>query len=123
MENLKNYGVLQSVIDSAVFYGANTIVANSASMSKPKLDETIIFAISDLVVRNGGLSYMSNNAMFQGNLGRNAYIGLISFLLTTGFDFLKGKEVGKSVKDNLIKNAVGVGGNTIVDSFLPVSYI
>ncbi len=122
MESLKNFGVLQTIIDMAGFYGANSLIASTADMSRPKLDETIIFGISDLLIRNGTLSYMSENKMFSGNLGRNAYIGLVSFILTTGFDLIKSKELGKAAKDNLIKNAIGVGTNTAIDAVLPVGY-
>lgn len=121
MDNLYNYGVVQTLVDMAGFYGGNTIAASAADMSKPKLDETIIFGISDLLIRNQALSMFSNNEMFKGNFGRNAYIGLVSFLLTTGYDLLKQRELSKALKDNLIKNAIGVGSNTVIDLFIGIN--
>jgi hypothetical protein len=92
-------------------------------MSKPKIDETLIFGISDLLIRNQALSYFSENKMFQGNLGKNAYIGVVSFLLTTGYDLLKQKDLSGALKDNLIKNAVGVMTNTGIDMVIPAHSI
>ncbi len=115
MDNLYNYGAIQTLIDMLGFYGGNIVVSKASSLSKPKMDETLIFGISDLLIRNQALAMFSENSMFQGNLGRNAYIGLVSFILTTGYDLLKEKELSNAIKDNLIKNAVGVVTNTGID--------
>lgn len=123
MDSLKNYGVLQSVIDMGGYYGGNYIVSKGAGVSQmPKIEDTVIFGISDLIIRNGMMTFMQNNSMFAGNIGKNAYIGLISFVLNSGLDLLRGDEIGDTIKKNLIKNAVGVGTNTVIDMVIPVDY-
>lgn len=123
MDTLKSYGLIQTAIDMVGYYGGNMVVSRFAGVSqKPKLEDTVIFGISDIIVRNGAISIYSGNTMFSGNLGKNAYIGVISFILNTGLDMLRGDSIGVVVKENLIKNALGVGTNTAIDMFVPNSY-
>lgn len=124
MENLRSYGAIQSLLDTATFYVANSAVSSGVGSSKPKIDETIIFLLADMLVRNNflGMDAYVNAGKMGGNFGKNAYIGLISFVITNFYDLIQGKEFGRYIKDNLIKNAVGVGGNTIVDLLLSKKY-
>lgn len=122
LETGKNYGVQQTLIDGVGFYFGNSIVSSASSISKPKIDETVIFMISDLLIRNGYITWYKDMTGFQDNLGKNAYIGVASFLLTTLYDMIKSKGVGDSIKDNLVKNAVGVATNSLVDMAISKSY-
>ena len=114
---MMSYGVQQSVIDTATFYLANSVI-----ISKPKMDETLIFGISDLLVRNGWITWYKDSTGFKDNVGKNAYIGLASFATTTIYDLIKGKDATSAIKDNLMKNAIGVGGNVVVDMVISKKY-
>jgi hypothetical protein len=120
MDTLQSYGVLQSGVDMLGYYGGNWVVSNYAGVSqKPHIEDTVLFGISDLIIRNGVMTFMSEKSMFAGNIGRNAYIGVVSFILTSGLDLLRGNEIGDTVKKNLIKNAVGIATNSAIDMVVP----
>ncbi len=122
LESGKNYGIQQTLIDGVGFYIGNSIVSSAASLSKPKIDETVIFMISDLLIRNGYINWYSDAKGFSDNLGKNAYIGVSSFLLTTLYDLIRSKDISGAIKDNLVKNAVGVATNSVVDMVISKSY-
>lgn len=121
---MQSYGAIQTLIDTVTFYVSNSIVSSGAGSAKPKIDETIIFGVADMLVRNNflGIDAYTNAGKMGGNLGKNAYIGIISFTITNFYDLIQGKEFGRVIKDNLIKNAVGVAGNTGVDLILSRKY-
>ena len=112
------YGITQSVIDMAGFYTGNYIAHKiSSDIKKANGMHTIVFGIADLVVRNNdALTVMQNYKIFSGNVGQNAYIGLVAFVGNSLIDLLKNKSFGDAVKDNLISSAIGVATNTIIDS-------
>lgn len=118
MENMMGYGVQQSLIDTVTFY-----LANAAITSKPKMDETLIFGASDLLVRNGWITWYKDSPGFSDNFGKNAYIGLASFAVTTLYDLIRSKDASAAIKDNLMKNAIGVGGNIVVDMVISKKYV
>ena len=124
MENMRGYGVQQSLIDAVTFYFANSVVSGTTGTAKPKFDETVIFGISDLLIRNNitGMNSYINAGKMGGNYGQNALIGVVSFVITNFYDLIQGKEFGRVIKDNLIKNAVGVVGNSGVDMVLSRKY-
>ena len=124
MNVINSYGIVPSIIDAAGFYVGNYGVHKLApSIPKANAMHTIIFGISDLIVRNGMVTMWKANTFFNGEVGRNAYIGVIATVFNTIADVVKDKELGNALTNNLINAAVGVATNSILDKFVvPESY-
>lgn len=122
-----SWGVTQSLIDMAGFFGGNYL-AHEVSGAIPKVGagKTLIFGISDLLVRNGTVDWMKMEKFFdkgKGNLGQNMYIAFIAFLAMSGIDLLKGKELKHIIYNNLFHNAIGLGTNEVIDRIIPAKYV
>lgn len=127
IDSLNSWGLTQSLIDMVGFFGGN-YVANEVASAVPKvgLGKTLIFGISDLLVRNGTVDWLKAEKFFEkgkGNIGTNMYIAFIAFLAMSGADILKGKELGNSIYNNLFHNAIGFGTNEVIDRIIPAKYM
>lgn len=121
---LKTAGVQQTIIDTAAFslinYGGHEI---TKYVPKMEVSKGVIFALSDLAIRNGYLKmgkqlFKAESPTFGGNL----YIATSSFVFAGIYDLIVGKEFSKAFLDNLVRNALGLAGNEVVDKLIPQSY-
>ena len=120
-EQSKDMGIQQTAIDTIAFYLINMLGHKiSGEIPNPGISKTVIFALSDLGVRNQYLTFWKDK--FSGDkdatLKNNAYIAMMSFIFSTLYDLIKSKEMGKSITDNLIRNALGLLGNQVVDKMM-----
>jgi len=124
METVNKYGITHTVIDMLGFYGGNMIMHNASTFADtPSAEKTLIFGVSDLLVRNGFISYGDKSVPFSGQLQKNTYIALVSFLLASGYDLIKSRDFSKALMKNLITNAIGLGSNQIIDMIIDPNYI
>lgn len=123
MDTLINYGITHSAIDSLGYFGGNMLAHKiSSELPKANATHTIGFFVSDLLIRNGTISMWSENALFKGATGRNAYIALLSFLINSGVDLIKGTEAGNAIYRNLIMSAISIPTNSAIDMVIPSQY-
>jgi len=120
-EESKDMGIQQTAVDTLAFYLINMAGHKvSGEIPSPSVNKTVIFALADLGVRNKYLTWWKEK--FSGDkdatLKNNAYIAMMSFIFATLYDLVKSKDLGKAVTDNLIRNALGLLGNQVVDKMM-----
>lgn len=123
-EKSMSNGIPQSLIDMLAFYSGNYVAhKTSGTFPKPNIEKTIVWGASDLLIRQGFITFWMNKLPFSGTVNRNAYIGFISFLGDTLIDIIKGKDLATGMKNNLLLNGMGIFTNTIVDYVIPERYV
>lgn len=124
MDSLKKFSIIHAAIDVLGYYGGNYGLHKLADTSAPKMRDTAIFGISDLLVRNfSQLDYLSNKLPGGKSMQRDSAIAILSFVLNSVVDSVKGKEISKALVNNAIKNGIGFGTNMIIDKAIPKEYI
>jgi hypothetical protein len=127
METIKKYEIYQTLIDMAGFYLGNYIADKSMGEPTAKMDKTLIFGISDLLIRNGQVTLFRDKLpeIQSQYIKNNAYIALISFAASVIYDVgFKSSEIKNALKKNAIYNAIGFGSNVIIDKFIvPKDYV
>lgn len=117
-------GISQSLIDTATFWVSNSLLHEvSGSFPSPKMEKVVIFGAADLLIRNGWIDFLSDYSPLSGQYKKNMYIALVSFFGATVIDLLKKDDMKNSIMKNLLLNAVGFGGNSVVDNLIPEKYI
>lgn len=124
METIEKYKIIHSLIDIAGYFGGNYAVHKLADTPKPKMTDTAIFGISDIIVRNSNIfDPLTSKMPFSEKTKNNESIALVSFLLNTVYDVaMKDKSLSKNIIDNAIKNGISLLTNMGIDKVIPPEY-
>jgi hypothetical protein len=119
-QTVKEYQVMQTLVDMAAFYGSNYLLDKSIDETTIKPDKVMIFGLADILVRNGQITYWQDKITGFGNIVKNnSYIALVSFVSAIAYDIvIKRAEFGTAIKKNAIYNAIGLGTNIAVDKLI-----
>ncbi len=108
-------GLINSVIDTAAFYGGNAIVHNFYPEDKIKIDDAFIYLLGDIVVRN--TTYFDGMlTTYDEKNKRNLIISLLYVGIKTLDNYARSSE--SKLMNNVIKGAVGFVSNTAVDMII-----
>jgi hypothetical protein len=115
------YKIPYVLADMIAFYGANYAVDKLiVDISNVHLKQTIIFGISDLLVKNQWIATSSiapeNIDPMTRSVIRSGAVASTSFIAATLFDItLGGSSFFVALKRNLVLNAIGFGSNLALD--------
>lgn len=126
-DKVMGIGAVQSLIDGVAFYSANKVVQGvTKSMSgKVTLTDTLIFSVGDFVLRQTpwvGPTKEGNAITKRIQWQMNGVIAITFLITNTVINAIEGKDLGVALEKNLIKAAVGFGGNIVVDGLIRSPY-
>ena len=129
MEKINNslyeYQIYHGAIDVAGYVGANYASNMLFETPRPRIKDTLSFIVSDYFVRMMPefVSPVLKKLPFDEEIQKNEMIAITSFLLSSVADGFMGNITTKKITHNLIRNAIALGTNSIVDKVINKKYI
>jgi len=121
------FRIINAVIDAAGFYAGNRLLDSTLKVPPAHMRHVIIFAIADILIRNGFLQSTYVEGLLPSSTGVNlkvdAYISVVYILISAAYDSLIDHENAKSaIMDNVIRGLVGLGSNVAIDYVIPKEF-